>query len=325
MNKIEDKLRFKSGIYMFFNVISGKRYIGSSVNIYNRIHEHIHNLKANKAHNQHFQNAWNKYGESAFMFCVLEYCPENIRFEREQYYINTLQPEYNLTLNVVANLGHEVSKETKEKISNTLKSKYSTGELQTYKQQHNWKTTYIYNIVDKTFVAECPYNLAALRLIGDKNGTYSESKIYKTKYCLSTTKFNNLNELVNHINKNILVAKSSVATYLICESPNHELFYFRALTDCAIQCGSSKSTLAKHSDATIENPYVVKKTGYKVYYSNEYIPVMIDTAVPIEESLELSSGNIGESPVMDNPEINSEIKESESSYSVEGETVNNRI
>lgn len=41
-----------------------------------------------------------------------------------------------------------------------------------------------------------------------------------------------------------------------------------------------------------------------------------------EEFLELLSGNIGESPEMDNTEINSEIKESESSYSVESETTN---
>lgn len=33
MNKIDSKLRFKSGIYMFFNIVSGKRYIGSSVDI----------------------------------------------------------------------------------------------------------------------------------------------------------------------------------------------------------------------------------------------------------------------------------------------------
>lgn len=45
-------------------------------------------------------------------------------------------------------------------------------------------------------------------------------------------------------------------------------------------------------------------------------------AVPIEESSELLSGNIGETPEMDNTEINSETKESESSYSVEVETMN---
>ena len=319
MNKIDSKLRFKSGIYMFINMISGKRYIGSSVDIYNRIHEHVHNLNNGISHNAHFQASWNKHGEDAFMFGVLEFCPEEVRFDREQYYIDTLKPEYNLTLNVVANFGHAVSEETKEKISNTLKEKYSAGEITTYKQQHNWKTTYIYNIIDKTLVAECPYGKAALRLIQDKNGSYSETKIYKEKYCLSTTKFKNLNELVNYINENILTASSSFGKYIIAESPNGELTYFRTLPKCAELCGTSHSTLSKHKDATKENPYLIKKTGFKFYYSNEYLPVHIDTAVPIEESKELLLGNIGEDCKV-NPEINSEItKGSESLYSVEGE------
>ena len=308
---------------MFFNMVSGKRYVGSSVDIYNRIHEHVHNLNNKTSHNAHFQAAWDKYGEEAFIFCVLEYCDENIRFEREQYYIDTLKPEYNLTLNVVANFGHEPSEETKEKISKTLKEKYSSGEIQTYKQQHNWKTTYIYNIFDKTLVAECPYAKAAFRLIENKNCGYSETKIYKNKYCLSTVKFNNMNELVNHINKNILTAISTYGKYIIAESPTGELTYHRTLPSCAEVCGTSSSTLSKHRDVTKEHPYVIKKTGYKFYYSNEYIPVSIDTAVLIEESSELLSGNIGENPKKENPEINSEIKESESLYSVEGETYEN--
>ena len=37
--------------------------------------------------------------------------------------------------------------------------------------------------------------------------------------------------------------------------------------------------------------------------------------------MELQSGNIGETPLVDNPEISSEIKESEPSYSVETEPI----
>ena len=45
-------------------------------------------------------------------------------------------------------------------------------------------------------------------------------------------------------------------------------------------------------------------------------------AVPIEESSELLSGNIGETPIMDNTEINLGTKEPESSYSVDSEPLN---
>lgn len=57
MNKIQKELMYKSGIYLITNILNGKRYIGSSKNIYNRLHEHIHNLKRNKSHNAHLQSA----------------------------------------------------------------------------------------------------------------------------------------------------------------------------------------------------------------------------------------------------------------------------
>ena len=42
------------------------------------------------------------------------------------------------------------------------------------------------------------------------------------------------------------------------------------------------------------NPYFIRKSGYKFYYSNEYLPVQIDTAVLVEKSQELLQDNIGE-------------------------------
>ena len=62
-----------------------------------------------------------------------------------------------------------------------------------------------------------------------------------------------------------------------------------------------------YSDATI---YLQRKYEKYLEYCRLY-----------EESCRGLSGNIGETPEMDNTEINSEIKESESSYSVEVETL----
>lgn len=55
MNKIEFILNDKCGIYIFTNLVNGKRYVGSSKNLYNRLHEHLHNLNCGKAHNKYFQ------------------------------------------------------------------------------------------------------------------------------------------------------------------------------------------------------------------------------------------------------------------------------
>lgn len=328
MQKISEKLRFKCGIYEFFNLENGKRYVGSSVNIYNRIHEHVHNLKNNKAHNKHFQSAWNKYGEDNFIFNILEYCSEEDRFEREQYYIDLISPEYNLTLNVIANTGHSPSKESREKISNTLKAKYKSGEIKTYRQDHAWIKCYIYNIRTFKFEAECDCIADALRLMKTSavKGERIFNNLFKNRYILSKIKFTNKNDLINYISQNFLVANSKWGKYIIIENVNTgNIKYYRELNTAAFENNSSKSTLGKHGNASKDNPYLIRKSNCLFYYSDEYIPITGYEAVPIEESSELLSGNIGESPEMDNTEINLESNTSKSSYSVDLETQSENI
>lgn len=311
MNKIEYILQGKSGIYMFINLTNGKRYIGSSKDIYNRIHEHVHNLNNQKAHNKHFQASWNKYGENSFIFTVLEYCSEDSRFEREQYYLDVINPEYNLTNNVIANSGQSPSEETRIKISNTLKEKYKTGEIQTYRQEHAWIKTYIYNIRTLKLEAECDCRNDAFKILNCKKPGNPEKVLYKNRYCLSSVKFNSKSELQNYVNKNFLVANSKFGKYIITENPSGELTYYRTLVDCARDNFTSSSTLQKHSNASINEPYLIRKSGNNFYYSNEFYEIK-NTAVPIEKSSELLQTNIGEDCDV-NTEITEETKESSAS------------
>lgn len=110
-----------SGIYAIENKLNGHRYIGSSIRVSIRFSEHRFALRNNKHFSQHLQAAWNKYGESAFEFRVLEeVLPESLK-EFEQLYIDTLLPEYNIQKEVVR-LGytHKHSEETKQKLSKAL-------------------------------------------------------------------------------------------------------------------------------------------------------------------------------------------------------------
>jgi len=304
MNKIEFILKDKCGIYIFTNLINGKRYIGSSKNLYDRLRIHVHNLNNNKAHNKHFQASWNKNGEENFIYSILEFCNEDIRFEREQYYLSVLKPEYNLTENVVANFGSSPSQEVRDKISNTLKEKYSSGEIKTYRQEHSWQKCYIYNIKDLTLVSECACKADAFKLLkcSDRDNSVLKHALFYEKYCISLEKFNTQSELQNYVNENVLTCISGKGKYLITEDDLGNLKYYRTIVECANMNQSSKSTLSKHTDATIENPYIIKQTKNKFYFSNSFIPLK-ETAVPIEESSELLSTNIGESCDA-NPEIN---------------------
>ncbi len=66
MNKV-------SGIYTITNKVTGKLYIGESLDIYRRWHdEHIPQLRKNSHYNRELQNDFNKYGEENFSFEVLE-------------------------------------------------------------------------------------------------------------------------------------------------------------------------------------------------------------------------------------------------------------
>ena len=80
----------KSGIYQIRNLVNGKIYVGSSINLRKRLKDHFRDLRNNRHVNQHLQKAYNKYGLDKFVFEVLEYVEKDMLLEREQYYIDTL-------------------------------------------------------------------------------------------------------------------------------------------------------------------------------------------------------------------------------------------
>lgn len=110
-----------SGIYQIVNRTNGKRYIGSSVRLLGRKKRHFSELDCNMHHSQALQRAWNKYGKENFDFLILEYCEPDKLIEREQYYIDTLLPEYNICKVAGNCLGVKNSAETKSKRVAALK------------------------------------------------------------------------------------------------------------------------------------------------------------------------------------------------------------
>ena len=85
------------GVYLVKNLINGKCYIGQSKRPYKRSCEHftIHNSSKSKAFNPNIQSDLKQYGRKSFVFGIIEHCEINQLLEREQYYINLYQPQYN--------------------------------------------------------------------------------------------------------------------------------------------------------------------------------------------------------------------------------------
>ena len=74
------------GIYEIRNKITDWKYIGSAVSIEGRWQGHRKALRGDYHHNKFLQRAWNKYGEEAFVFTVLEVCEKDNLLDREQSY-----------------------------------------------------------------------------------------------------------------------------------------------------------------------------------------------------------------------------------------------
>ena len=95
----------RSGIYKIENTATGSCYVGSAVHIQKRWGSHRHSLRNHKKSPPKLQRAWDKYGEHAFLFSVIEYCPVESLLMREQFHIDELQPRYNTRTLADSNLG----------------------------------------------------------------------------------------------------------------------------------------------------------------------------------------------------------------------------
>ena len=163
MKAITQDLKF-SGIYCIINIKNSKRYIGSSKNIRQRLWTHRACLRHNNHENAHLQAAWNKYGEDNFDYFILEPCKEDILLVREQYYINSIKPEYNINLETQR---PPCTLESRKKQSETRKKLYAEGKLKpSFKHIH----TYVYDL-DGNFLKEySSMKEAALGEFGKNSG-----------------------------------------------------------------------------------------------------------------------------------------------------------
>lgn len=146
MKSITQNLKI-SGIYCIINIKNSKKYIGSSKNIRQRLWTHRAELRHNKHDNAHLQAAWNKYGEHNFDYYIIEVCAEDLLLEREQWYINTIKPDYNINKETQR---PPCTKESRYKQSNTRKRLYAEGKL---KPTFKHITTYVYDL-EGNFIKE---------------------------------------------------------------------------------------------------------------------------------------------------------------------------
>ncbi|QDR82304.1 GIY-YIG nuclease family protein [Sporomusa termitida] len=89
------------GVYQIKNTVTGKLFIGSSLDLPGKLNSNRFQLSMKSHHNKELQADWNLYGSDAFTFEVLENInPEKIAQESwrnavaelEEKWLDTLQP-----------------------------------------------------------------------------------------------------------------------------------------------------------------------------------------------------------------------------------------
>lgn len=109
-----------SGIYGIYCRANAKWYVGQAQNIRRRNLEELRELNAGRCHNRHLQNAWNKYGSSAFAWVVLMHCPVEELDDFEVIWIkrlNSYEQGFNMTIGGGGARGYTHSAEWKARAS----------------------------------------------------------------------------------------------------------------------------------------------------------------------------------------------------------------
>ena len=92
------------GIYKLSFNGSFNFYVGSTTETFKtRFRRHIYELKTGKRANKMLLGAYKKYGNP--VFSILEICSKEECIKKEQYYIDKLNPKYNICKSASSTLG----------------------------------------------------------------------------------------------------------------------------------------------------------------------------------------------------------------------------
>lgn len=178
-----------SGIYQIQSIVNGKIYIGSASRFRDRRDDHFKKLRDKNHGSYLLQRHCDKYGIEDLIFKIIEVIIRkqdesvldfrNKLLEREQYYIDTLKPEFNVCKIVNSCLGVIRSEEFKQKHcgENNVSKRPEVKQKQSEARKKYW------NMHEHPFGEKNPFykkkhSKNTCNIIGEKNKKHMKGNQY---------------------------------------------------------------------------------------------------------------------------------------------------
>jgi group I intron endonuclease len=229
---ILSSLKNKSGIYCWINKVSGNFYIGSATTLNSRMSSYFspYFLNSNKTRNLPLSLAFKKLGYNQFALIILELCdnPDKL-IEREQFWIDTLSPQYNILEIANSRLGQKHTEVSKAKIKKIAESRL------------------VNPFLGKNHTIE-----SRLKMSLSKKGTNlgSDNSFYGKKHTAETRELFKKIAIKREIN-------AFARTVTITDTVTNEIKHFKSLTEAAKEYKACKNTISKYNQNLFRNRYFI--------------------------------------------------------------------
>jgi group I intron endonuclease len=209
----------KSGIYMWKNLINKKQYIGSAIDLSERLscyYSTTYMEDALKRGNSHIYRALLKNGHTNFSVTIIEYCKSEKCIEREDFYLCSLPHEYNILEKAGSRLGSTHSDATKQIMSDAKKG----SNHPMYGKNHTEET--------KTIISEANK--------GESNPNYGKTRSDET--C-----------------KKIILSMPTSIKIEVTDSTNNTITSYDSIGEAAKALNINRSNIAMYFFRNQQNPY----------------------------------------------------------------------
>ena len=247
----------KSGIYLLYNNISNKFYIGQSSNLLKRMKCYL-SPSYLLSHNQLLiTRALLRHGHSEFSLVILDICDTSNLDYQETSWIQRLKPEYNILTTGRSSLGFKLSSSTKLKISESK----SYGPLYIYNEYKELLYIFPYMKSFTNVVIVSPIFLKKLIL----SNSMFRGKWYITNDLISNNDIplildNTNKEFVNMV-EDMKSRKDIIEAIFVFDGESGKLLHeFESITIATRYLKSTRKTLNKYLDSgIIYNNYIFSR------------------------------------------------------------------